>query len=246
MTAPPSADVDPYANYAEWKQWDGAFQPREKETRYFAAEFDGIPLSGRRVLEIGFGNGGFMAWARGQGALVTGIEINEVLLEAARRHGFEASRASLAELAESGLQYDVVAAFDVLEHWNTAELLRNFGLIRQLLQGGGMFIARFPNGHSPFGRIYQHGDFSHQSTLSGYKIEYLAGRSGFEVVRIANACRVGSRADPLSNLRQRWLAWRRGRIERKLSRLYGTPRLPLDPNLVAVLRKPPVTSPETE
>jgi len=33
---------------------------------------------------------------------------------------------------------------------------------------------------------------------------------------------------------------RRAWIERSISRLYGTERLPLDPNLVAVLRKPAV------
>lgn len=238
MTARPPDQIDPYANYAQWKQWAGTFAPRDKESRYFAAELDGIPLRDRHVLEIGFGNGAFMAWARGQGADVAGIEINEAMLEAAHRHGFEASSASLDELAESGPRYDVIVAFDVLEHWNTEELVRNFGLVRRLLHDGGIFLARFPNGQSPYGRVFQHGDFSHQSTLSSYKIEYLATTSRLEVVRVANARRVGAHTDPLSTLRHRWLAWRRRRIERKFARLYGLPRLPLDPNLVAVLRKP--------
>ncbi|MGN6313659.1 MAG: class I SAM-dependent methyltransferase [Rhodanobacteraceae bacterium] len=239
METQPADDVDPYAHYTEWKQWSGAFAPRDKESRYFAAELRGIPLQGRRMLEIGFGNGGFLAWSRAQGAQVSGIEINDSMLEAARAHGFEASKATLAELVERGEQYDLIAAFDVLEHWGTQELLQNFGLIRRLLREGGVFLARFPNGQSPFGRVFQHGDFSHKSTLSSYKIEYLATASGMEVVRIANACRVAAHDDPLSALRQRWLGWRRRRIERRLSRLYGMPRLPLDPNLVAVLRKPP-------
>lgn len=238
MNTPPAAAPDLYSHYTEWKQWSGAFVVGGKEARYFAAEFRGIPLQGRRLLEIGFGNGGFLAWARGQGAQVSGIEINDAMLEAAQRHGFEASKATLSELAERGEQYDLVAAFDVLEHWDVEELLQNFGLIRQLLREGGVFLARFPNGQSPFGRVFQHGDFSHKSTLSSFKIEYLATATGLEVVRVANARRVPAHTDPLSALRQRWLAWRRRRIERRLSRLYGMPRLPLDPNLVAVLRKP--------
>jgi SAM-dependent methyltransferase len=238
MSTPSPAEIDPYAHYAQWKQWGGAFAPRDKEARYLAAELKGIPLQGRRVLEIGFGNGGFLAWARSQGADVSGIEINDAMLEAARRHGFEASNASLAELAEQGRHYDLIVAFDVLEHWDAAELLQNFSSIRRLLDTGGIFLARFPNGQSPYGRVFQHGDFSHKSTLSSYKIEYLATATDMRVVRVANACRVGAHTDPLSNLRQRWLAWRRRRIERKLARLYGLPRLPLDPNLVAVLRKP--------
>jgi hypothetical protein len=49
----------------------------------------------------------------------------------------------------------------------------------------------------------------------------------------------------LGALRQRWRAWRRRRIERTIARLYGIRRLPLDPNLAAVLRKPAVPESNT-
>jgi 2-polyprenyl-3-methyl-5-hydroxy-6-metoxy-1,4-benzoquinol methylase len=232
------AGVDPYASYVEWKRWDGAFETSDKEARYLAAEFDDIPLRGRRVLEIGFGNGGFLAWARDQGADVAGIELHAEMLDAARRQGFVALDRSLAELASAGERYDVVVAFDVIEHWDTTELIENFRHVRTLLAPGGFFLARFPNGQSPFGRAFQHGDFTHKSTLTTYKIEYLGAASGLDIVRIANPCRVPSRSGMLGSLRQWWLARRRRRIERSIARLYGIRRLPLDPNLVAVLRKP--------
>jgi SAM-dependent methyltransferase len=232
-----SAGIDPYAGYASWKGWDGAFAPSDRKRRYFAAEFRDMPLSGRRVLEIGFGNGEFVAFAKGEGAEVSGIEINETMREAARRHGFEALDASLTEIAASGRRFDLVVAFDVLEHWDFDELVANFRAIRALLADGGRFVSRFPNGHSPFGRIYQNGDFSHRSALSTYKLEYLSSLTGFGIVRIDNARRVPSRPGPLSSIRHRWLAWRRRRFERRISRLYGIRRLPLDPNLVAVLEK---------
>ena len=230
-------DVDPYANYTEWKRWDGVFAASDKEARYFAAEFADIPLRGRRVLEVGFGNGSFLAWAKGEGADVAGLELNADMRDAARKNGFVAFDASLAELASNDARYDLIVAFDVLEHWDANELSENFRAVRALLAEGGLFVSRFPNGQSPFGRVYQHGDFSHKSTLSTYKIEYLAGLSGLDIVRIANPCRVPSRASAMGILRQWWLARRRRRIERTIARLYGIRRLPLDPNLVAVLRK---------
>jgi 2-polyprenyl-3-methyl-5-hydroxy-6-metoxy-1,4-benzoquinol methylase len=229
--------VDPYANYAAWKQWNGAFAPTDKESRYFAAEFRGIPLRGKRVLEVGFGNGSFLAFAKGTGAAVAGIEINAAMCEAARRHGFDAIDATLTELAARGERYDIVAAFDVLEHWDTNELVENFRAIRTLLADGGLFVSRFPNGQSPFGRVFQHGDFTHKSTLSTYKIEYLAALTGFDIVRIDNVRRVPSRPGPLASVRHWWLARRRRWIERSVARLYGIRKLPLDPNLVAVLKK---------
>ena len=243
MAAEPRADGgatahDGFAGYADWKGWDGAFAASDREGRYFAEEFRDIPLSGRRLLEIGFGNGSLLAWARGRGAQVSGLEHDAGMCEAGRRAGFDVSDASLGELARSGATYDVIVAFDVLEHWDSAELVANFAAVHALLVEGGVFLARFPNGQSPFGRVYQHGDFSHKSTLSTYKIEYLARRSGLDVVRIANACRVSAKAGALAALRQRWLAFRRRRIERRIARLYGIRRLPLDPNLVALLRRP--------
>jgi SAM-dependent methyltransferase len=232
-----TVDADPYANYTAWKQWDGAFAPTDREARYFAAEFRAMPLRGLRVLEIGFGNGAFLAFANGEGARVTGSEINAEMCAAARKHGFDAFEGSLAELAARAERYDLVAAFDVLEHWNTTELVENFRAIHALLRPGGLFVSRFPNGQSPFGRVFQHGDFSHKSTLSTYKIEYLAALAGFEIVRIDNARRVPSRPGPLASVRHWWLARRRRRIERSIARLYGIRKLPLDPNLVAVLKK---------
>jgi cyclopropane fatty-acyl-phospholipid synthase-like methyltransferase len=234
--------TDAYAGYARWKGWQGGFEPRQRDARYFAAEFAGLPLAGRRVLEIGFGEGRFLAWSKAQGAEVSGLEINPDMLEAAARHGYSARNASLADLARETTRYDLIVAFDVIEHWDTDELIANFGHISALLVADGVFLARFPNGHSPFGRIYQHGDFTHKSVISAFKIDYLAGLAGLEVARIANVRRVSSKPGVLRALRHRWMALRRAWIERSISRLYGTERLPLDPNLVAVLRKPPVAA----
>ncbi|MGH8173853.1 MAG: class I SAM-dependent methyltransferase [Rhodanobacteraceae bacterium] len=240
------ADVDPYSGYVAWKGWDGAFETGEKEARYLTEEFRDIPLRARRVLEVGFGNGTFLAWAKAQGADVAGLEINAEMRDAARRHGFAAIDATLPELAANGSAYDVVVAFDVIEHWDTPELIANFAHIRDVLAPGGVFLARFPNGQSPFGRAFQHGDFTHKSTLTTYKIEYLAALTELDIVRITNACRVPSRAGFFGSLRQAWLAARRRRIERSIARLYGMRKLPLDPNLVAVLRKPAPTNPSQQ
>ncbi len=237
MTDPSAEPVDRYEAYAQWKRWDGAFEVSVRDARYFAAEFREMPLRGKRVLEIGFGNGSFLAWAKSEGAQISGLEINPDMLAAAARHGYAARNASLAELVADGATYDLIVAFDVIEHWDTDELIANFRHVAALLADGGRFLARFPNGHSPFGRIYQHGDFTHKSIISHYKIGYLATLSQLDVVRISNVRRVSSRPGALRALRHRWMALRRAWIERSLARLYGIDRLPLDPNLVAVLRK---------
>lgn len=226
-----------YGGYAQWKQWEGDFKASDRDARYFAAEFSGIALAGKRVLEIGFGNGRFLAWAKSQGALVAGTEIEETMLVRAREKGFVALSPALDALAAGTERFDIVVAFDVFEHWDKQTLITNLQHIASLLDAGGIVLARFPNGHSPFGRVYQHGDITHQTALSTSSIEQLAGMTGFGVVRVSNAQRVPARRDLWTVLKHHWRKRQRARIEVRIGKLYGIGRLPLDPNLTAVLRK---------
>jgi 2-polyprenyl-3-methyl-5-hydroxy-6-metoxy-1,4-benzoquinol methylase len=237
MNKPAADSANLYGGYAQWKQWDGDFSASDRDARYFTAEFADIELAARRVLEIGFGNGSFLAWAKAQGALVAGTEIDEGMLARAREKGFVGLPSALAGLAASGQRFDVVVAFDVFEHWDKETLIANLKCIAALLDNGGLVLARFPNGHSPFGRVHQHGDITHQTALSKSSIEQLAGITGFTVVRVSNAASVPVRCDMWSALKHRWRKRRRAKIEVMIGKLYGIGRLPLDPNLTAVLRK---------
>jgi Methyltransferase domain len=237
MTLHAVTDDDLYRGYEEWKGWRGAFNASEADTRYFATELAGMPVGGRRVLEIGFGNGSFLAWAKAQGAIVAGTETHAAIIDAARTKGFDAHPADLGALLVAARCFDLVVAFDVLEHWDMQTLITNLNQIHALLDVGGTLLARFPNGQSPFGRLHQYGDITHRSVLSASSIGQLAQMTGFEVVRVANAARVPARLDPWSLLKFRWRCWRRARLERAIGRLYETGRLPFDLNLTAVLRK---------
>jgi 2-polyprenyl-3-methyl-5-hydroxy-6-metoxy-1,4-benzoquinol methylase len=237
MTDAKSGQAGLYREYAAWKDWHGDFVASDRESRYFAAELKGVPLASRRVLEIGFGNGSFLAWAKAQGASVTGTEIDQGLLAHAREKGFDVRPAALDELSRSGAQFDLVAAFDVLEHWDKQSLITNLQYIAAMLAPAGLLLARFPNGQSPFGRVHQYGDITHQIVLSSSSIAQLAQIAGFEVVRVDNACSVPVRTDWWSVHKHGWRKRRRARIEVMLGKLYGVGRLPLDPNLTAVLRK---------
>jgi 2-polyprenyl-3-methyl-5-hydroxy-6-metoxy-1,4-benzoquinol methylase len=226
-----------YHGYTQWKGWRGEFATTDREARYYAAELADVALAGRRVLELGFGNGNFLAWAREQGAQVTGTEVIDALIEQARTKGYDAQPASLEALVAARREFDLVVAFDVFEHWNRDELVANLQDIHALLVPGGTLLARFPNGHSPFGRVYQHGDLTHVTALSSSSMGQLAQMTGFVVARIDNARRVPARRDPWTVLKHHWRRYRRARIEVMLGKLYGFGRLPLDPNLTALLLK---------
>lgn len=237
MNHPDADSPQLYCGYAGWKGWHGEFAPSEREARYFSAELADVPLAGKRVLEIGFGNGSFLAWAKARGADVVGTELDAAMIERARAKGFDAQPASLAALAATQQRFDLVVAFDVFEHWDKPALVENLRQISALLRSGGMVLARFPNGQSPFGRIFQYGDLTHQTVLSASSVAQLAHLTGFAVVRVGNACRVPVRRDFFSVLKHHWRRIQRARFERRIAKLYGVGRLALDPNLCALLRK---------
>lgn len=225
--------------YARWKAWDPSEFGRYRafEGTYFTRELSGLHLGPKaRVLEIGFGNGGFLAYSRDRGFDAHGIERNDDLVRIAQQHGFTASGSeALDDLANQGA-YDLIAAFDVIEHIDTDELPGFLRKLRALLVPGGHLIARFPNGGSPFARLTQHGDITHKRPLARPAISQLAGLAGLDVIAVRNQkVRLhGNPAIATARLIQRVMRWA---IEGVIGLVYYERREPLEMNLVAVLRR---------
>lgn len=185
-----------YGNdYLAWKAWsDDSFATlRPSEEHYFRAELKKTraqfpPESD--VLEIGFGNGGFLAFGRKMRWRMQGTEVNANLVETASRAGFDVRHSDhLRSYADAS--FDLIVALDVLEHIPTEKLLEFLSDVTRMLRPGGRFLARFPNGDSPFGLVHQNGDFTHVQAIGSGKIRFLAAKLGVELIF------VGSEAEPI-------------------------------------------------
>lgn len=172
--------------YSLWKSWDqsqfGVLFPFEE--RYFHQELKRARCqfsNDARVLEIGFGNGKFLAYARKRGWSVVGIEANGQLVNLAKQHRFDALHADNLSQFESD-RFDLVVAFDVFEHVPKEELLGWFFEIHRILREGGRLVARFPNGDSPFGLLNQNGDVTHVTCIGGGMARYFAATAGMSVI----------------------------------------------------------------
>jgi SAM-dependent methyltransferase len=228
--------TDRYQNYEAWKDWHGRFIYDARQAELYAGDLREIELRGKRVLELGFGDGGLLAWLRDQGADVLGTEINETFLEAGRAADFEVHPSDLtALLVDYEGRIDCIIAFDLLEHLDVEALIGTFGVMRRLLVPGGRFAAKFPNGQSPFGRHFQHGDITHKSTLSIPKIRQLSAMAGFEIVRAGNSHRARAR-NPLKWLLQAVRYALRDIISFSVAVIFDTESRHLDGNLTVVLR----------
>lgn len=133
--------------------------------------------SGARVLEVGFGDGAFLRFAAGRGWRVSGVEVQPVLVDVARRAGFDVWHAATLEAVETA-SVDLLVAFDVLEHLGPSELVAFMREVARVLTPAGRFVARFPNGDSPLGLVNQNGDLTHVSAIGSVKAKHLATVAG--------------------------------------------------------------------
>lgn len=179
-----------FDTYSQWKEWAPEhFGVCDRGLRvYLDSEFrkcNVSALAGKRVLEIGFGNGALARWATDHGALYRGVEVDRELVRRGREAGFDVF------MSDEGLNtvvapesLDVVVAIDVLEHLSRSALLDMLKELAALLAVGGRLIARVPSGDSPFARHVQHGDITHEVTIGSSMVRQLATAVGLVVEQI--------------------------------------------------------------
>ncbi|MFZ2388017.1 MAG: class I SAM-dependent methyltransferase [Polaromonas sp.] len=230
-----SSKIDNLYNsqYVTWKGWKNLFNPLPFEIRYFEGEFLNMPLNSKRILEIGFGAGTFISWASQVGANVSGCELIEELCLAGAAKGFDTRFGDISIFNANSERFDLIVAFDVMEHIEANKLVEFMICVRKLLKPDGMFMARTPNGGSPWGLMYQNSDISHVTILSPGRFQQLADASGMQLVDCRNAYRVLKSNSQFTD-RIRFLI--RDLMEWITSSVYGLWKVPLDPNIVAQFR----------
>ena len=181
--------------YRTWKVWDEiAFGTLKRHHRaYFNAEIKRTKIvlpKNSKVLEIGYGNGSFLRFAYEKKWDVFGVEENTLLVNKGIDAGFKSLFSGDLSRFEDD-SFDLVVAFDVIEHLSTDALECMLGDIKRILRKGGCFIARFPNGDSPFGLPNQNGDPTHINSIGSGKVHYFAHQLDLKVIFI------GGEAQPL-------------------------------------------------
>ncbi len=144
------------------------------------------PARDGALLDVGCGTGQFLEAARRTGYRVTGIDPSRRQLEVARaRFGLTDLHAlTLAEYAHqaSGAAFDVVAAFQVLEH--VADPLGFLAEARRLLRPGGQLAVGVPNWRMwSVLREPMDAPPNHLTRWSTTSLRAALERSGFEVLR---------------------------------------------------------------
>jgi 2-polyprenyl-3-methyl-5-hydroxy-6-metoxy-1,4-benzoquinol methylase len=225
-----------YDRYEKWKGWDKPFTYSIEDATYFAGEMRGLGVQSCNLLEIGFGSGSLLAWARDHDAKVAGTEINSELIEAAREAQIELIDSDFERVANCHAgRFDTIVAFDVFEHFSLEEIVVRMRAAETMLKAGGSLILRFPNAQSPFGLAPQNGDPTHKTALSRSSFEQLIQGTSFSVTRYEPSYRI--RGGSISKRAARSArAVCRTLVARILNFVYAQ-KIPWDPVVVLVLRK---------
>lgn len=176
-----------YDNYETAKNWEeeqfGKFC--KYDALYYRAELksglNNKSLKGLKILEIGFGNGGFLGWCQSLSIEAVGVELNPTLVSRGRHHGMNVYN-SINEIPSQ--KFDVVLAIDVLEHIKRDDLVEFLKALHLICNDNATLIFRFPNGDNPFAYYLQNGDVTHQTAIGSAMITQLAALSGYYIHQI--------------------------------------------------------------
>jgi len=117
-----------------------------------------------KCLDLGCGSGRFLQTLRAAGYCnIHGVDLGPQAIEIARSKGLDVTHADFREyLHNSPGRFDLITAFDVIEHFAKDELLDVLRLFRDHLKPGGRLILQTPNALSPWGLSYRYHDLTHE------------------------------------------------------------------------------------
>ena len=220
-----------YEGYAEAKGWTG--QDSAAQFPFFDHLARLAGMTPGRLLEVGFGEGCLLDWAKARGYDASGNDILPSMVAAARDRGLDVRMGELKAGDFVEHSFDWIVAMDVLEHLTTEQIIQHLTLFRALLKPSGKVVARFPNGASPFFGVHHYGDVTHLTPLSPESLGQLAARAGMTVSR---ELRLRPYPPGVGAKAKRWLSYRaRDAIELLAATAYYGRRMTLDPDATVVL-----------
>ncbi len=158
-------------SFPSWQAYYWNYQNKLAELYYIPlfAEW-GVPINGKKVLDVGCGDGGFTAALAEAGADCTGVEVRDFGWKSTSHNLRFIQQDILADDAASKLgdDYDIIILRDVIEHIPLTIKYEFMEVLKKFTSSQSVILMTFPPFYSPFG-LHQ------QTFLSSFlkKVPYL-------------------------------------------------------------------------
>ncbi len=139
------------------------------------------------ILDVGCGYGGLVHFLHDLGYHnARGIDVSGEQVAHARRLGVASVEEAdaLAYLRGRTEQYDLILAFDLIEHLTRPELFELLDAALAALKPGGRLIVQTPNSSGPFGSWYRYYDLTHELAFTPTSIAQALRTVGFTNVSV--------------------------------------------------------------
>jgi SAM-dependent methyltransferase len=158
---------------ADYHRWAKACQTRIK--RWLPKDKDAV------CLDLGCGPGNVLYLLRLEGYQnVRGVDISREQVEVARQICPNVEQADVRDyLRQFRAHFDLITAFDLIEHFHKDELCNLLDAICYALKPGGILVIQTPNAESPWGLMHRYHDFTHELAFDPHSLEHVLGIAGF-------------------------------------------------------------------
>lgn len=137
-----------------------------------------------KILELGCGPGYLLDYLKLLNYNNTlGIDISKEQIEIAKSKNHKVIQTDVFDfLRNTSDSWDIVFAFDFIEHFTKDELIHLMELIYNVLNKNGLIFLRTPNGQGIFPGQVIYGDLTHQTILNPNSLTQLLIQSGFRQI----------------------------------------------------------------
>ena len=145
MAATKSANL--YEGYAEAKGWNG--EDSVAEFPFFDHLATRAGMKPGRLLEVGFGEGRLLDWAKARGYHASGNDILTSMVEAAHSRGLDVRLGVLKAGDFAECSFDWIVAMDVLEHLTTEQIIEHLDSFPHAVEAGRQGGRAVPQRRQP-------------------------------------------------------------------------------------------------
>ena len=132
-------------------------------------------------LDLGCGPGNVLYLLSQEGYRnICGVDVSPEQAEVAKRICANVTCADAKDYLEGFREnFNLIIAFDMIEHFQKDELLELFDDMKKALKPGGTLIVQTPNAESPWGLMHRYHDFTHELAFDPHSLHHILDIEGF-------------------------------------------------------------------